>query len=75
MPVMNGLDCIREVRRLEQEGTIVDHLNTIAVTANARKEQIDDALAAGMDDVVSKPFTTSDLVKQIKKWVRRPSSQ
>jgi len=64
---MNGIECIKRVRQLEKEGVINDHIKVIAVTANARKEQIDIALEAGMDDVVSKPFTTADLVQAILK--------
>jgi len=68
MPVLDGIGCIRKVRELEAQGVITAHLNTIAVTANARKEQIDIAMEAGMDDLISKPFTTDLLVQQIKKW-------
>lgn len=68
MPVLDGIGCIRRVREYEAEGVITAHLNTIAVTANARKEQIDIAMEAGMDDLISKPFTTELLVQQIRKW-------
>jgi len=65
---MDGIECIKRVRQLQAEGVINAHIKVIAVTANARKEQIDIALEAGMDDVVSKPFTTADMVKAITKW-------
>jgi signal transduction histidine kinase len=48
MPVMDGLTCARKIRELEAEGTIVRHVPIIAVTANARAEQIDTAIGAGM---------------------------
>ena len=48
MPVMDGLTCARRIRNLQQAGEIVSHVPIIAVTANARSEQIDTALAAGM---------------------------
>jgi CheY-like chemotaxis protein len=48
MPVMDGLTCTRNIRELEAEGTIVRHVPIIAVTANARLEQIKSALAIGM---------------------------
>ncbi|KAL9600917.1 MAG: hypothetical protein Q9219_002852 [cf. Caloplaca sp. 3 TL-2023] len=66
MPVMDGLTCAREIRRAQQSGEIIRHVPIIAVTANARIEQIDNALAAGMDDVVSKPFRIPDLIPKIK---------
>lgn len=48
MPVMDGLTCTREIRKLQGEGLIMRHIPIIAVTANARKEQIDHILTAGM---------------------------
>ena len=48
MPVMDGLTCAREIRRLEQRKVIQGHVPIIAVTANARAEQIETATGAGM---------------------------
>lgn len=48
MPVMDGLTCIRKVREMQKNGELVGHLPVIAVTANARNEQIEDALGQGM---------------------------
>ena len=66
MPVMDGLTCTRRIRELEREGKIRVHVPIIAVTANARQEQIKTAIDAGMDDVVSKPFRIPDLVPKIE---------
>lgn len=48
MPVMDGLTCTRRIRELQREGRMVRHVPIIAVSANARIEQIDSALEAGM---------------------------
>ena len=48
MPVMDGVTCARRIRELEREGTIVQHIPIIAVTAYARPEQIENAKAAGI---------------------------
>lgn len=48
MPVMDGLTCTKEIRRLEKEGKFSRHIPIIAVTANARGEQIKTAMEAGM---------------------------
>lgn len=48
MPVMDGLTCARRIRELQTEGTLMAHVPLIAVTANARKEQIATSIAAGM---------------------------
>lgn len=56
MPVMDGLTCVRKIRAMEAEGLINGHLPIIAVTANARSEQVLMAKETGMDDVMPKPF-------------------
>jgi CheY-like chemotaxis protein len=71
MPVMDGLTCTRMIRQLEREGKIRGHVPIIAVTANARNEQIQTALDVGMDDVVSKPFRIPELVPKIEELMRR----
>ena len=71
MPTMDGLTCVREIRRLQTTGSLVSHVPVIAVTANARGEQISVAMAAGMDDLVTKPFRIPDLVPQMKALVAK----
>ncbi|KAI9731534.1 MAG: hypothetical protein M1834_004654 [Cirrosporium novae-zelandiae] len=66
MPVMDGLTCARKIRSLQKDGTLVGHVPIIAVTANARSGQIQTAMEAGMDDVVSKPFRIPDLIPKIE---------
>ncbi|GAM90113.1 hypothetical protein ANO11243_081530 [Dothideomycetidae sp. 11243] len=56
MPILDGLSCVRQMRNMQAAGEIIGHVPVIAVTANARSEQIATALAAGMDEVVTKPF-------------------
>jgi CheY-like chemotaxis protein len=53
MPVMDGLTCVRKIRQLEKEGLLMTHLPVIAVTANARGEQV---LAAKESGMVSPSF-------------------
>lgn len=66
MPVMDGLACTSKIRDMERRGELRRHVPIIAVTANARSEQIATLLAAGMDDVVSKPFRIGELVPKIE---------
>lgn len=66
MPVMDGLTATKKIREMEKEGKLVRHVPVIAVTANARNEQIKTAIEAGMDDVVSKPFRIPDLIPKIE---------
>jgi CheY-like chemotaxis protein/two-component sensor histidine kinase len=48
MPVMDGLTCVRKIRGLEKDGILKAHLPIIAVTANARSEQVLAARDSGM---------------------------
>ncbi|AEO53129.1 hypothetical protein MYCTH_2294065 [Thermothelomyces thermophilus ATCC 42464] len=66
MPVMDGISCTREIRRLERQGAITQHVPIIAVTAYARPEQVENAKAAGVDGVISKPFRISELIPEIE---------
>lgn len=66
MPEMNGLECAREIRRMQTDGEIHGYVPIIAVTANVRGEQIATARESGMDDVVSKPFRVPELLVKVK---------
>ncbi|KAF2677807.1 hypothetical protein K458DRAFT_318624 [Lentithecium fluviatile CBS 122367] len=66
MPVMDGLQCTSKIREFEAQGLLKSHVPIIAVTANARSEQIATLLYAGMDDVVSKPFRIAELIPKIE---------
>lgn len=62
---MDGITCIGEIRRLESAGVIKRHIPVIAVTANARFEQMKAIKDAGMDEVIAKPFHISEIVAKI----------
>ncbi|GAB7346854.1 hypothetical protein MBLNU459_g1939t1 [Dothideomycetes sp. NU459] len=71
MPVLGGLDCVKQIRELQAKGQLVRHVPVIAVTANARKEQITAAIEHGMDSVVTKPFRIPDLVPKMEELVQQ----
>lgn len=64
---MDGLTCVHRIRELQHEGTVHGHVPVIAVTANVRSEQVEVALKAGMDNVISKPFRIPELFACIQK--------
>ncbi|KAF2417442.1 hypothetical protein EJ08DRAFT_666488 [Tothia fuscella] len=74
MPVMDGLQCTKTIREWEKKKLLVEHVPIIGVTANARVEQIQALLLAGMDDVVSKPFRIPDIVPKIEDLTAQFSS-
>lgn len=71
MPVMDGLSCVRRIRELESQGNIIGHVPVIAITANARNEQVAVAVEAGMDEVVTKPFLVRELVPRMVALVQK----
>ncbi|OBT46507.1 hypothetical protein VE00_03337 [Pseudogymnoascus sp. WSF 3629] len=66
MPVMDGLTCTRKIREWEITGTLTRHVPIIAMTANARPDQIKSARDIGVDDVLLKPFRVPDLIAKVK---------
>jgi len=70
MPVMNGLDATRAIRALEKERQ-TKPLPILALTANARREDDDACMAAGMDRYLAKPFDRADLEEAIADLVQR----
>lgn len=67
MPIIDGLECARMIRSAQQSALITKHLPIIAVTANARPEQLKRAVEVGMDDAVTKPFRMQDLTTVISR--------
>lgn len=62
MPVMNGIDATKEIRKFGYKGII------IACTANSDRDDFAHYTKVGMNDVLVKPFK-SQLVKEIiEKW-------
>ena len=64
MPVMNGYDATKAIRRSSHE--LAKKIPIIAMTANAFSEDIQHSLAAGMNAHVSKPVEMKVLEKTIR---------
>jgi CheY-like chemotaxis protein len=59
MPVMDGLQAAREIRK--GQAALARRLPIIALTANSSEQHVAQAMAAGMDDFISKPFLPDEL--------------
>jgi len=70
MPRMDGPTATREIRLREAE---LGRQRTpiIALTANAMAHQVDDYLAAGMDDFIAKPIEVSALFAALERVLER----
>jgi CheY-like chemotaxis protein/HPt (histidine-containing phosphotransfer) domain-containing protein len=69
MPILDGYETTREIRRREQ-GT--RHLPIIAMTANSMQGERERCLAAGMDDYVTKPLRDRALQDALGRWITEP---
>lgn len=67
MPVMDGFEATAAIRRRELRTR--SHVPIVAMTANARGEDRDACIAAGMDDYVAKPVALADLGRIIDRWL------
>ncbi len=63
MPVMTGIDLLRAVRA---DGSLKD-MPFLMVTAEAKQENIVEALQAGVSNYIVKPFTSKTLQEKIDK--------
>ena len=67
MPELDGLETTRQIRAREEKLGPGPRLPILALTANARQENHDECLAAGMNGHLSKPFDRQDMEEAIAK--------
>ena len=63
MPEMNGIEATERIRSISPDIPI------IAVTAHAYYTDKEQALAAGCNAIVSKPYAIADLKQAIERWI------
>jgi signal transduction histidine kinase/CheY-like chemotaxis protein/HPt (histidine-containing phosphotransfer) domain-containing protein len=67
MPILDGFQATRAIRRAELDAGKGEHRKIIALTANAIKGDRELCLSAGMDEYLTKPIEPDDLLKTIQK--------
>lgn len=67
MPVMDGYRAAKEIR----SRFAYEQLPIIAMTANSASEDVEQSLAAGMQDHIAKPIDEAKLKAALEKWCRR----
>ena len=65
MPVMNGLEATREIRKLENP--YAANIPIIAMTADAFSENVTECFEAGMNGHIAKPIDINNVVRELKK--------
>ena len=63
MPVMPGIELLRAIRADEN----LKHIPVLMVTAEAQKENLIEAIQAGVNNYVVKPFTAETMQEKINK--------
>ncbi|KAF9104247.1 hypothetical protein BGX27_010184 [Mortierella sp. AM989] len=71
MPIMGGFEATQEIRKIETLKGGDEHLPIIALTAHAMIGDREKCLAAGMDEYITKPLRTSELIATINKFPPR----
>ncbi len=67
MPDMDGFEAARAIR--DNERRLGIRVPIVALTAHALEDYRDQALAAGMDDYLTKPYRREQLVSLVERWV------
>jgi len=71
MPLMDGLAATNAIRQLENGLTVP----IIALTASTYISKMETALAQGMTDFLSKPFSPDDFCDKLKTYLDLPNAQ
>lgn len=66
MPIMDGFEATRQIRRHNQFA----NLPVIALTAGVTQEEQDLCIQSGMNDFVAKPINPQQLISTLKRWLR-----
>lgn len=67
MPEMDGYEATRRIREIESDKT--KKIPIMAMTANVFREDVENCIAAGMDDHVGKPIDREELIKKLKDYL------
>ena len=75
MPVMDGLEAVRQLRQIEQNQPGQELLPVIALTANAMEGDMETCFRAGMNGYLSKPFSVEQLFDVLSPKLKIPRKE
>jgi signal transduction histidine kinase/ActR/RegA family two-component response regulator len=73
MPEMDGLESTIKIRKYEKDQLLTQSVPIIAMTANVFKEDIDNCIAAGMDNHIGKPIDINPVLEMLHKYIKTES--
>ena len=73
MPVMDGIEATHEILDYEEDEN-VPHIPIVALTANALKGDRERFLSEGMDEYITKPIETTELLFILNKFLSHKAS-
>ena len=73
MPEMNGLDAARAIRSLDRPDAA--DIPIVAMTANTFTEDVDEAMAAGMNEFIPKPLDVNYLYRLLRELLDNGDSR
>ncbi len=74
MPGMDGFEATEKIRKMEANPSLnLKHTPIIALTAHATAGYRDLCIAKGMDDYLSKPFNSQQIIDKLERWIKNPS--
>lgn len=73
MPEMNGLDAARAIRSLDRPDAA--DIPIVAMTANTFTEDVDEAMAAGMNEFIPKPLDVNYLYRLLRELLNNGASR
>lgn len=66
MPVMDGIECARQVRKIDDP--VKKNIPIVAITGNARNYSMDEFKANGINDFIPKPLNFDQLVEKVRAY-------
>jgi len=69
LPEMDGYQITQAIREMEKQNNIENPVPIIALTANTYDNDKEKCFNAGMNDYLSKPFTSKQLIDMIAKYL------
>ncbi len=69
LPEMDGYQITHAIREMEKQNNVENPVPIIALTANTYDNDKEKCFNAGMNDYLSKPFTSKQLIDMIAKYL------